>query len=119
MSTQSVPPHTNRRLTYVSRPPTSMLHRYNASSMPQSTDSVQSSHIWKNKVNEKMYFLEQYNIPRYYRLYDDVSFRDIYNFSRILNAYLDSNRTSTKLYSSMIKNFALEHRLPLPITSTA
>jgi hypothetical protein len=68
-----------------------------------------------------MYVLEQFSIPRYYRLYNDVSFREMYNFSRILDTYLDPNRTATaaKDYSTMVKNFALDQQLPTEVTSAA
>jgi hypothetical protein len=67
-----------------------------------------------------MYVLEQFSIPRYYRLYNDVSFREMYNFSRILDTYLDSNRTTTTNdYSTMVKNFALDQQLPTEVTSAA
>jgi len=65
-----------------------------------------------------MYVLEQFSIPRYYRLYNDASFREMYNFSRVLDTYLDSSR-STKDYSLMAKSFALDQQLPLEVTSAA
>ncbi|CAF1537141.1 unnamed protein product [Rotaria sp. Silwood1] len=83
--------------------------------MPRSTKLINESHIWKSKVDD----LKECNIPRYYRLYNEVSFREVYNFSRLLDAYLNTNRISTKDYSSMIKKFALEQQLPPPITSVA
>jgi hypothetical protein len=64
-----------------------------------------------------VYVLDQFSIPRYYRLYNDVGFREMYNFSRVLDTYLDRNQTSD--YSSMVKNFALEQQLPSSITSAA
>jgi hypothetical protein len=71
-------------------------------------------------VDGKMYVLEQFSIRRYYRLYNDVSFREMCNFSRILDIYLDANRTTTtKDYSTMVKNFALDQQLPPEVTSAA
>jgi hypothetical protein len=70
----------------------------------------ETSHIWKDNSDGKIYILKQFSIPRYYRLYNDVSFREIYNFSRILNTYV--NRTNSENYSSIIKNFALQQLLP-------
>jgi hypothetical protein len=61
--------------------------------------------------------IEQFDIPRYYRLYTDVGFREVYDFSRILDLYL--NRISSRDYSSIIQNFALDHQLPRPITAVA
>ena len=63
-----------------------------------------SSHTWRTDVDGKTYTLEQFRIPRYYRLYNDVAFREIYNFSRLLDSYVGS-----KDYSSLRKSFALEH----------
>ena len=54
--------------------------------------------------------LEQFNIPRYYRLYHDVNFRQIYNFSRIVHSYLNSNQMNSKDYSTIVKNFALQQQ---------
>ena len=63
--------------------------------------------------------LEQFSIPRYYRLYTDVSFREMYDFSRILDTYLDPSRSTTTDYSSIVKNYALEQQFPSSITSAA
>ena len=63
--------------------------------------------------------LEQLPIPRYYRLYNDVSFRELYHFSRLLDTYLDPNRTSGHNYSSVIRDFALDQQLPSTVTSAA
>ena len=63
--------------------------------------------------------LEQLPIPRYYRLYNDVSFRELYHFSRLLDTYLDPNRTSGRHYSSVIRDFALDQQLPSTVTSAA
>jgi hypothetical protein len=64
-----------------------------------------------------MFMLEQSNIPRYYRLYSDAGFREVYDFSRMLDLYL--NRINSRDYSSIIQNFALENQLPRPITAVA
>ena len=60
------------------------------------------SHSWRNESDGKTYVLEQFSIPRYYRLYNDVAFREIYEFSRLID--------HSKDYSSLLKTFALEHR---------
>ncbi|CAF1166687.1 unnamed protein product [Rotaria sordida] len=112
ISTQPVPPHRSRS---VSQPLVSILRHSSVPDMSRSTKLIESSHIWKSKSND----LKECDIPRYYRLYNDVSFREVYNFSRLLDTYLATNRISTKDYSSMIKKFALEQQLPSPITSVA
>ena len=70
-----------------------------------STVGVQSSssHTWRNDVDGATFALEEFRIPRYYRLYNDVAFREIYNFSRLLDSYVGS-----KDYASLRKSFALE-----------
>ncbi|CAF1318490.1 unnamed protein product, partial [Rotaria sp. Silwood1] len=118
--TESVSPHTiHRRSRSASRPLVSILRHSSVPAIPRPTRLVESSHIYKSKVDGKIYDLKEFTIPRYYRLYNDVSFREIYNFSRLLDAYLQTNRTITEDYSKMIKNFALKQQLPSPITSVA
>ncbi len=125
ISTQSVPPQTRAcpsTTSSASRPIVSILRRSSIPATPRSNKLVESSHVWRSKVDGKMYVLEQFSIPRYYRLYDDVSFREMYNFSRILDTYLDSNRTTTTTtndYSTMVKNFALDQQLPTEVTNAA
>lgn len=119
ISTQSVPPP-QTRVHSASRPIVSILRRSSIPATPPTNKLVESSHVWRSKVDGKMYVLEQFSIPRYYRLYNDASFREIYNFSRVLDTYLDSNRsTTTQDYSKMVKNFALDQQLPSEITSAA
>ncbi len=122
ISTQSVPPQTRTRpstTSSASRPIVSILRHSSVPATPRSNKVVESSHVWRSKVDGKMYVLEQFSIPRYYRLYNDVSFREMYNFSRILDTYLDPNRTTTKDYATMVKSFALDQQLPTEVTSTA
>jgi hypothetical protein len=117
ISTQSVPPCTRLRQSTLSpRPIISILRRSAATPTPRSSRLVESPHVWRSKVDGELYVLGQFSIPRYYRLYNDVSFRQMYNFSRVLDTYLDSTRPSTTDYSSMLKNFAFEQS---PITSAA
>jgi hypothetical protein len=71
---------------------------------------VENSHVWKNTSDGKVYILKQFSIPRYYRLYNDVSFRQVYHFSRILETYL--NRTTPQAYSAIVRNFAVNQQLP-------
>ncbi|CAF2831824.1 unnamed protein product [Rotaria sp. Silwood2] len=122
ISTQSVPPRNtiHCRSRSASRPLVSILrHSSSVPAIPRSTKLVEPTHIYQSKVDGKIYDLKEFTIPRYYRLYNDVSFREIYNFSRLLDAYLETNRTITKDYSTMIKNFALDHLLPSAITSVS
>ncbi|CAF3459028.1 unnamed protein product [Rotaria socialis] len=120
ISTQSVPPHTvHRRSRSASRPIVSILRPSSVLTEPKSNKFAESSHVWRTAVDGKMYALQQFSIPRYYRLYNDVSFREMYHFSRMLDTYLDSNRASTKDYSSLVKNFAFEQELLSPVTSIA
>jgi hypothetical protein len=79
----------------------------------------ETSHVWRSKVDGELHVLEQFSIPRYYRLYNDVSFREMYNFSRILDTYLDPSRSTTTDYSSIVKHYALQQQLPSSITSAA
>ena len=124
ISTQSVPPRTRSRpsTTSTPRPIVSILRRRSVPPPPpppRTKPVVESAHVWTSQVDGKTYVLDQFSIPRYYRLYNDVSFRDMYQFSRILDTYLDSNRTSTKDYSNMVKTFAVDQQLPSEITSAA
>ena len=121
ISTQSVPPQTRpHSSTFPSRPIVSILRRNSAADAPRPTRLVETPHVWRSKVDGEMYALEQFEIPRYYRLYNDVAFREVYNFSRALDTYMDSNRSSTtNEYSTMVKNFALEQQVPSEITSAA
>ena len=82
----------------------------------RSQRETETSHVWRDETEGKVYILKQFSIPRYYRLYNDVSFREMYNFSRILDTYLTP--TTSDKYSSIVKNYALEQQLP-PITSVA
>ncbi len=119
ITTESVSPQTHSRpSTSASRPIVSILRRSSVPATPRTNKLVESSHVWRSKVDGKMYVLEQFSIPRYYRLYNDASFREMYNFSRVLDTYLDSSR-STKDYSLMARNFALDRQLPLEVTSAA
>lgn len=123
ISTQSVPSETRARpstASSTSRPIVSILRRSSVPATPQSNKLVESSHVWRSRVDGELYVLEQFSIPRYYRLYDDVGFREIYNASRVLDTYMDTNRpTITKDYSSMVKSFALDQKLPTTIMSAA
>lgn len=94
------------------RPVVSILRRSNPSSTSRPRRIVEKSHIWKNDIDGKVYILDQFSIPRYYRLYNDVSFREVYQFSRLLESYLDPHHRPSEAYASMIKDFALEQRLP-------
>jgi hypothetical protein len=97
-------------------PMVSILRRKNPNLISRSCRFIEASHVWRNESDGKVYILRQFSIPRYYRLYNDVSFREIYNFSRILETFL--NRTTPQIYSSIVRNFALEQQLPT-ITSVA
>lgn len=122
ISTQSVPSPTHSRPSPTStpRPIVSILRRSSVPAVPRpSQPLVESSHVWTSKVDGKTYVLEQFSIPRYYRLYNDASFREMYQFSRMLDTYLDSNETPRKDYSTMVKNFAVDQQLPSEITSVA
>ncbi len=121
ISTQSVPPRTRLHSSVSpSRPLVSILRRSTVPVPPPTSKSAESSHVWRSKVDGKMYVLEQFSIPRYYRLYNDVSFREMYNASRVLDIYLDSNRaTTTNDYSAMVKHFALDQQLSTEVTSAA
>ncbi|CAF2527000.1 unnamed protein product [Rotaria sp. Silwood2] len=110
--------HTSTSLKTLSRPTVSILRRNVSTSTSRSHQLVEPTHVWKSDIDGTVYILEQFSIPRYYRLYNDVNFREIYNFSRILQSYVNHNRLTSKDYSSIIKNFALEQQLPT-ITSVA
>ncbi|CAF1152410.1 unnamed protein product [Rotaria sordida] len=105
-------------LKTLSRPTVSVLRRNYSTLTPRLRRLVEPSHRWKSNIDRTVYILEQFSIPRYYRLYTDVTFREIYNFSHILQSYLNHNLLTSKDYSSIIKNFALEQQLPT-ITSVA
>jgi hypothetical protein len=121
ISTQSVPPQTRRHPSISpSRPIVSILRRSSPPTTIRTNKLVESPHVWRSKVDGQMYVLDQFSIPRYYRLYNDASFREIYNAARIFDIYLNSNRTaSTKDYSAIVKSFALDSQLPPTITSAA
>jgi len=107
--------------TSSSRPLVSILRRSSVPTIPRTNKLSDTSHVWRSKVDGQIYVLEQFSIPRYYRLYNDASFREMYKFSRLLDTYLDTNRTTTttKDYSSMIKSFALDQQVPSTVTSAA
>ncbi|CAF5181001.1 unnamed protein product, partial [Rotaria magnacalcarata] len=109
----------HHRSRSASRPIVSILRPSSVLTAPKSNKFSESSHVWRTAADGEMYALQQFTIPRYYRLYNDVSFREMYNFSRMLDTYLDSNRTSTKDYSSLVKKFAFEQELMSPVTSIA
>lgn len=99
------------------RPAGSILRRSTTNaSNARSRRLVDKSHIWKNDVDGKVYILDQFSIPRYYRLYNDASFREVYQFSRLLESYIDRHEKATDTYTSLIKDFALAHRLPAVTT---
>ena len=98
------------------RPIVSILRRNPVPLSPRSTRLVDKSHVWKNDVDGKVYILDQFSIPRYYRLYNDVSFREVYKFSCLLESYLDRHEKPSAAYSSLIKNFALDQQIPTEIT---
>ena len=117
ISTQTVPSPTR---SSTPRPIVSILRRSSVPAVPRpSQPLVESSHVWTSKVDGKTYVLDQFSIPRYYRLYNDASFREMYQFSRMLDTYLDSDGKPTKDYSTMVKNFAVDQQLPSEITSVA
>lgn len=122
ISTQSVPPQTRSQLsTSSTRPIVSILRRGSvpAPPLPQ-REPRQSSYTWKSQVDGETSVSEQFSIPRYYRLYNDAEFREVYNFSRVLDTYLDPNRpTTTNDYSTMVKSFALDHQKSSEVTSAA
>lgn len=76
-----------------------------------------TSQTWRNESNRIGLPSDQWSIPRYYRLYNDVGFREVYDFSRTLNSY--SARASPRDYASMVHHYAVDHQLPATITSPA
>lgn len=123
ISTQSIPsqPRPRPSPTSTPRPIVSILRRSSIPAPPRMPQQpvVESSHVWTSKVDGKTYVLEQFSIPRYYRLYNDASFREMYQFSRMLDTYLDTNESPMKDYSTMVKNFAVDQQLPSEIPSVA
>lgn len=105
-------------LKSVSRPLVSILRRKDSRSATNSRKIIDPSHVWKSDTDGTVYILKQFSIPRYYRLYNDVSFRQIYYFSCMLQSYSTHNRITSKDYSSIVKSFAVEQQLPT-ITSLA
>ncbi|CAF1129915.1 unnamed protein product [Adineta ricciae] len=108
-----------------SRPIVSIL-RHNSPTLPPppSPTTIQysrrrreTSEAWRNESNRIGLPLDQWSIPRYYRLYNDVGFREVYDFSRTLNSY--SARASPRDYASMVHHYAVDHQLPAAITSPA
>lgn len=102
--------------TLINQPIVSILRRPTSTSTPRSSRLAETSHIWRDETEGKVYILKQFSIPRYYRLYNDVSFREIYNFSRLLETYFHG--APSDKYSSIIKHFAIDQQLPT-ITSVA
>lgn len=103
--------------TLSTQPIVSILRRpVHPPSIIRSSRVTEASHVWRDETEGKVYILKQFSIPRYYRLYNDVSFREIYNFSRILETYL--HRTTAENYSSIVRQYAVQQQLP-PITSVA
>lgn len=98
-----------------SRSINSILRRTDLSQAPRrSTDQTPkppTSHVWKSKVDGQVYVLDQFSIPRYYRLYNDASFREIYNASRVLDNCLTNKQDNVESYSSFVRSFALEQPL--------
>lgn len=99
-------------LRSVPRPILSMVSRNKTMSTSRSRRLVETSHMWKSGSDGKIYILEQFSIPRYYRLYTDVSFREMYRFARSLESYEKQHRITSQDYSSIIRNFALGQQLP-------
>ena len=116
ISTAPSPVRVREPSALVTQPIISILRRPTPTSTSRRPRLTETSHIWKDETEGKVYVLKQFSIPRYYRLYNDVSFREIYNFSRLLETYL--NRTNLDNYSSIVKHFAIEQQLPT-ITSVA
>ena len=99
-------------LSSTSRPKTSILRRSNSNIARCSQRLVDGSHIWKSEADGKVYVLDQFSIPRYYRLYNDVSFREIYNFSRLLQPNTQQTLPTFDDYSWDIRNCPVEQQLP-------
>jgi len=95
------------------RPIVSILRRSattTTSSIRSQSTIEPSSHTWTNESDGKVYVLQQFSIPRYYRLYNDVSFREVYYFSCLLDKYI--NRTTPSNYSNIVRNYAIQQQLP-------
>lgn len=93
----------------ISSPPVTSVHQRRTIS-PRSPRSERKSHIWQSQVDGKLYVLEQFSIPRYYRLYNDVSFRELFQFSRLLDHYIDPTEKNIQNYSNLLKSFALDQQ---------
>lgn len=121
ISTETVPSYrsTYQRPRSPSRPIRSILRSRSVPPVVRFDKPVESPYFPTPEIRGNIDDLQQYSIPRYYRLYDDVSFRQMYNFSRMLDGNLASDRISRKTYSSLIKDFALDQQIPSPITSVA
>lgn len=79
---------------------------------PSAVAPPKKTHVWQSRVDGQVYVLEQFAIPRYYRLYNDVSFRELFHFSRLLDHYIDPTATNIQNYSTLLKNFALDQPTP-------
>ncbi|CAF0767186.1 unnamed protein product [Adineta steineri] len=101
----------------IPRPIVSILRRNNINLTARLHGSNEISQLGRRDMNKNRSMIDQFTIPRYYRLYNDVGFREVYDFSCVLNSYL--NRTTSQDYSSMIQHFALDHQIPAPIISAA
>ena len=106
-TTRSVTP---RAQSSPARPIVSILRR---TSVPTPANPIADSSR-STRVNSQ---LDSSSIPRYYRLYNDAEFREVYNISRVLDTYLDPTRpsttttTTTNDYSTMAKTFAINHQI--------
>ena len=109
ISTRSMPvsPRT-RPSPSVSRPIVSILRRSSIPSAP---------HVWRSRVDDKVHSLPPMNVPRYYRLYNDASFREMYNISRALDDCMTPERTRD--YASLLTNFVLDQPVPSAIIGAA
>ncbi|CAF0758952.1 unnamed protein product [Adineta steineri] len=101
----------------IPRPIVSILRRNNINLTSRLHGSNEISQLGRRDMNRNRSMIDQFTIPRYYRLYNDVGFREVYDFSCVLDSYL--NRTTSQDYSSMIQHFALDHQIPAPIISAA
>ncbi|CAF0776245.1 unnamed protein product [Adineta steineri] len=121
ISTRSVPPtpRTHQSSSSTSRPIVSILRRSSVPSKPRPLKLAEPTHVWRSKADGKLYSLKPFSIPRYYRLYNDAGFKEMYDFSRVHDTYSVPDRTNTDDYSSLLTNFVLEHQLPSPIRSVA
>ncbi|UJR29993.1 hypothetical protein I4U23_017540 [Adineta vaga] len=96
-------------ITSPSPPPTTMTTTTTTTTATaRSQRHRELSQTWRN---------DQWSIPRYYRLYNDVGFREVYDFSRFLDSCL--TRTTPKDYSSILHHYALEQQFPSTIPSLA